>query len=133
MVTRITGNEALHEAAKTHFQSLYTKDVHYRPKLDHLCFDKVGEPARRLLESEFAKGEIYSCLKDCDGDKASGPDGFNMTIFQSFWHEVKLDVLNFFSDFNRHGSFVKPINSTFIVLIPKKEGPIVSLTSSQSA
>ncbi|XP_021907740.1 protein NRDE2 homolog [Carica papaya] len=87
MVTRITGNEALHEAAKTHFQSLYTKDVHYRPKLDHLCFDKVGEPARRLLESEFAKGEIYSCLKDCDGDKASGPDGFNMTIFQSFWHE----------------------------------------------
>lgn len=61
-------------------------------------------------------------MKDCDDDKVPSPDSFNMTFFQNFWHEIKSDVLKFFNDFHRHGSFVKPLNSTFIVLIAKKDG-----------
>lgn len=44
----ITGNEALQEAAKSHFQSLYTENVCDMPKLDHICFDKIGESERLL-------------------------------------------------------------------------------------
>lgn len=69
-------------------------------------------------------------MKDCDDDKAPSPDSFNMTFFQNFWHEIKSDVLKFFNDFHRHGSFVKPLNSTFIVLIAKKDGADCSLISS---
>lgn len=118
----ITGNENMREAARKHFQLLYKEEFHNRPKLDNLCFNKIGEADRVLLESEFTEHGIFACLKDCNGDKAPGLDGFNMKFFQSFWQEVKKDVLGFFNDFHKHGSFVKSINSTFIVLIPKNEG-----------
>ena len=34
----------------------------------------------------------------------------------------KEDVIDFFKDFHQQGRFVKSLNSTFLVLIPKKEG-----------
>ena len=35
-----------------------------------------------MLEREFEKEEIIEALKEAEGDKASGPDGFTMAFFQ---------------------------------------------------
>lgn len=35
---------------------------------------------------------------------------------------MKSDVLNFFNEFHEHGRFVQGLNTTFLVLIPKKKG-----------
>ena len=35
---------------------------------------------------------------------------------------VKDDVMNFFREFYEHGKFVKSLNATFLILIPKKRG-----------
>ena len=35
---------------------------------------------------------------------------------------MKKDVMDVFKDFHQQGKFVKSLNSTFLVLIPKNEG-----------
>ena len=45
-----------------------------------------------------------------------------MSFWQFAWDIVKEDVLRFFREFHEHGKFVKRLNTTFLVLIPKKWG-----------
>lgn len=63
-------------------------------------------------------------MKDCDGNKTPGPDGFNLAYFQKFWKILKSDLLQFFKDFHRNGKLVLGLNSSFISLIPKVENPV---------
>ena len=68
---------------------------------------------------------MLEALKGFCGDKESGPDGFIMAFWQSSWDFVKEEVmgfLGFFRDFHNDSQFVKSLNPTFIVLIPKKGG-----------
>lgn len=72
------------------------------------------------MEAEFSEEEIFEGLHACDGDKAPGPDGFNLKFFREFWDVVKQDIIDFFNDFHKN-SFVKSLNSTFLVLVPKNK------------
>ncbi|RVW34155.1 Transposon TX1 uncharacterized 149 kDa protein [Vitis vinifera] len=56
------------------------------------------------------------------GDKAPGPDGFTVAFWQECWDFVKEEVVDLFKEFYEHGSFAKCLNTTFLVLIPKKGG-----------
>ena len=70
----------------------------------------------------FTKDEVFGALLGCSGDKAPRPDGFSMAFWQFVWDFVKDDVMSFFKEFYEHGKFVKSLNATFLVLIPKKAG-----------
>ena len=61
-------------------------------------------------------------FNDLNGDKALGPDGYMVAFWQSNWGTVKEDVLKLFKDFFEMGKFVHSLNTTFIVLVPKKCG-----------
>ena len=74
------------------------------------------------LEAQFAEEEVHGALLGCSGDKALGPDGFTMAFWQFTWDFVKEDVMSFFREFHDHNKFVKSLNTTFLVLIPKKVG-----------
>ena len=65
---------------------------------------------------------MLEALKGFCGDKALGPDGFTMAFWQASWDFVKEEVMGFFREFHNHGRFVRSLNATFIVLIPKKGG-----------
>ena len=41
----------------------------------------LSDPAR--LELPFTEGEVWSVLKDMNGEKAPGPDGFTAAFWQS--------------------------------------------------
>ncbi|WJZ90796.1 hypothetical protein VitviT2T_009917 [Vitis vinifera] len=56
------------------------------------------------------------------GDKAPGPDGFTVAFWQDCWDLVKEEVMDLFKEFFEYGSFAKSLNTTFLVLIPKKGG-----------
>ena len=45
-----------------------------------------------------------------------------MAFWQNSWVFVKLEVMNFFKDLHEQGKFVRSINATFVVLVPKKGG-----------
>ena len=57
---------------------------------------------------------------ECDGKKASGPDGYSMAVFQTKWNTVKTDIMKVFEEFYRSGIINGISNETYICLIPKK-------------
>ena len=66
--------------------------------------------------------EILEALKEAEGDKSPGPDGFIMAFFQKCRSVLEGDVKAFFLDF--HCVFEKSFNATFLSLIPKKTNAI---------
>ena len=74
------------------------------------------------LEHPFSEDEIHSALMEMNGDKAPGPDGFTMAFWQSCWVFVKEEVLDLFKELYEQSAFIKSINNTFLVLLPKKGG-----------
>ena len=74
------------------------------------------------LEFPFSEAEIYAALMGMNGDKAPSPDGLTVAFWQRCWEIVKEDVLDMFKEFHEHNSFIKSLNHTFLVLLPKKGG-----------
>ena len=66
--------------------------------------------------------EVHSALMDMNGDKAPGPDGFTGAFWQYCWEFVKDEVLEMFKEFHEQNVFLKSLNNTFLVLLPKKGG-----------
>ena len=59
---------------------------------------------------------------EMNGDKALGPDGFTVAFWQNAWDFTKEEIMEMFKEFHEHNSFVRSLNNTFLVLIPKKSG-----------
>ena len=70
----------------------------------------------------FSEEEIHSALLELNGDKAPGPDGFTVAFWQACWDFVKEEIWEMFKEFFVQRSFAKSLNTTFMVLIPKKGG-----------
>ena len=88
--------------------------------MDGLDFACIEEDERLSLEKEFTKEEVIQVLREMEGDKAPGPDGFTMAFFHKCWSVVEKDVMDFFDYFHRHSVFKRSINALFLTLIPKK-------------
>lgn len=76
-----------------------------------------------MLEEDFSELEIWEAIQECDGNRAPGPDGFNITFFKEFWNIIKAEIIQVFCDFHVHGKLVRGLNATFIALIPKSDHP----------
>ena len=70
----------------------------------------------------FHEDEVYEAVSNMSGDKALGPDGFMMALFQSCRDVVRVDLIMVFHHFHEHYTFEKSFNATFVSLIPKKPG-----------
>ncbi|RVW53777.1 Transposon TX1 uncharacterized 149 kDa protein [Vitis vinifera] len=67
------------------------------------------------------------CLGSCGLEKGiriqgPGPDGFTVAFWEACWDFVKEEVVELFKEFYDQKSFAKILNSTFLVIIPKKGG-----------
>jgi hypothetical protein len=102
------------------YSSLYQENEPWRPVVDGLAFDSIGTDARVHLERPFELEEVLQVLKDVQGDKAPGLDGFTMAFFQKCWSVLEKDVMDFFGEVHAYCKFEKSLNTTFISLIPKK-------------
>ena len=73
------------------------------------------------LEDPFTMEEVLTTLLDLNGDKALSPNGFSMVFWQFSWDFVKEEIMGFFKEFHENNMFVRSLNSTFLVLVPKNE------------
>jgi hypothetical protein len=103
------------------YEDLYQEKESWRPLVDGLDFHSIGATESSHLERKFDRDEVFQVLKDLQGDKAPGPDGFSMAFFHKCWEVVGDDIMNFFEEFHTHCKFEKSLNATFIALIPKKK------------
>ena len=81
------------------YKKIYQKPESWRPTINGLEFDCLDETERLSLEREFEKEDILEALKEAEGDKELGPDGFTMAFFKKCYSVVERDVMAFFTDF----------------------------------
>ena len=76
-----------------------------------------------LIEA-FSLDEVNSVLKDLPNSHARGPDGFNGLFIKKCWHIIKENFLRYLNSFNSSIIDISSLNSSCIVLIPKKSNPV---------
>ena len=108
------------------YKIMLTDPRGWRANLEGLLFSRLGDREALSLEVSFTEEEVFLALLDLNGDKAPRPDGFTVAFWKFSWDIVKNDVMDVFKDFHQQGRFVKSLNSTFLVLIPKNEGARIS-------
>ena len=99
---------------------MYKETEVWRPTLDGLDFACIEEEERLSLEKEFSKEEVIQVLREMEGEKAPGPNGFTMAFFHKCSSVVEKDVIDFFDYFHRYLVFERSMNASFLTLIPKK-------------
>ena len=72
------------------------------------------------MNESILKEEVSTAIAGLNGEKAPGPDGFPIAFWSFCWEFVKGEVMEFFKEFYERKKFVKRLNATFLVLIPKK-------------
>jgi hypothetical protein len=73
----------------------------------------IDEGEREWLEREFEEEEVWEVVRKMKGDKAPGPDGFSMAIFQKCWEVIRKDMMAMFKEFHETGKFKKKYKETF--------------------
>ena len=71
----------IREQMVSFYTNLYQESEVWRPNVDGLPFATIGEEDYRLLERNFDKEEVCGVLRDLQGEKAPGLDGFTMAFF----------------------------------------------------
>ncbi|XP_028052094.1 uncharacterized protein LOC114256638 [Camellia sinensis] len=106
-----------------HFKKQFAEDWVTRPVLEGV-YKTIGlDYVSQHLISKFSEAEVLAAIKDCNSNKAPGPDGFNLLCYQKFWKVMKPKIMQFFADFHSNSKLTYGINSTFISLIPKVDNP----------
>ena len=102
------------------FEKLYVSPSEESWRVEGLDWSLISRESASRLESPFTKEEISKAIFQLDRDKALGPDGFTIAVFQDYWDVIKEDLVRVFAEFHRNGIINQSTNASFIVLLPKK-------------
>lgn len=75
------------------------------------------------LETPFSKIEINQVIAELPNIKSPGPDGFCNEFLKGCWPLIADDFYRLCHDFCNSTICLRSVNSSFITLISKKEGP----------
>ena len=101
------------------YQNLLSDLGGWHLSLNGLEFDRIRVEEAADLEV-FSVEEVYSTLSELKGDKTPGPNEFTLAFWQFCWDFVKDELMGFFKKIYERGRFVRSLNTTFLVLVPKK-------------
>ena len=81
------------------YKTLYQETKEWRSFVEGLKFDQIGTK-REWLERKFEKEEVLQVIRDIEGDRALGSDGFSMafffTIVGDLWKKMSYPFLRSF-------------------------------------
>ena len=118
---RLDKEDDIKEGLVDAFQNLLSTPVGWSHSLPDLDLNMIGIEEAVSLEETFSKNEIWTAITGLKSDKALGPDGFPIAFWSFSWDFVKDEVIGFFKEFHDNSRFVKNLNTTFLVLISKKQ------------
>ncbi|RVX14050.1 LINE-1 retrotransposable element ORF2 protein [Vitis vinifera] len=118
----MTEEREIREGIVNAFKQQFSESPEWKADIGSLSFNQICVQEAEMLEAPFCEGEVQTTLMEMNGDKAPGPDGFSVFFWQCCWDFVKEEILEFFKEFHDQNTFLKSINNTFLVLIPKKGG-----------
>ncbi|RVW32756.1 hypothetical protein CK203_086353 [Vitis vinifera] len=118
----------------SHGECAPKKECNGKSEISGVWLSEERTPARggHLGAAIYGRGGPFG-YKGMNGDKAPGSDGFTGAFWQFCWEFVNEEVMEMFKEFHEHKTFLKSLNATFLVLIPKKGGAEELGTSGRSA
>jgi hypothetical protein len=67
---------------------------------------------------------MEAVVRESDGGKSPGPDGFNFAFVKEFWYLLKDEVRIMFDQFHANVVLPKSMLAFFVTLIPKVSSPL---------
>ena len=67
--------------------------------MEGLEYDQIEGLERDWMERRFENEEILRVVKELEGYKTPGPDGFSMVFYHHCWGVVERNVLGVFEEF----------------------------------
>ena len=106
------------KAVWVRFKELFSEGWKIRPSLggEFRCIDQ-GQ-LQNCLVKDFSKSEVWKAKKECGGNKAPGPNGFNLSCIRKGWKFMKGDIMEFMKEFHYNGVLGNGINCSFVTLVP---------------
>ncbi|GAU40168.1 hypothetical protein TSUD_292720 [Trifolium subterraneum] len=111
------------EATVTFFKKHFDNEVWNRPRLEGVVLPELNEVSNGLLVDTFMIAEIEKVVKNSDGSKCPGPDGFNFAFIKEFWGMLRSDVRILFDQFHANDCIPNCLMSYFLTLVPKIKSP----------
>ncbi|KAJ9697646.1 hypothetical protein PVL29_006989 [Vitis rotundifolia] len=112
--------ESITEEILLYFKKLYSSPPGESWRVEGIDWSPISEESASRLDSPFSEEEICNAIFQLDRDKAPGPDGFTIAVFQDCWDVIKEDLVRVFAEFHSSGIINQNTNASFIVLLPKK-------------
>ena len=116
----LTKEQDVREGIANAYHQMLSENAKWKADIRGLQLDHLSLQEAENLELPFSKEEVRSAFMEMNGDKTPGPNGFTVAFWQDYWDFVKEEIMEMFKDFHEQSSFLKSLNTTFLVLIPKK-------------
>jgi hypothetical protein len=69
-----------------YYNNLYFENCSWGPRVEGLSFLSIDENESFWLERTFEEKEVWDVIRDLNGHKAPGPNGFTLAFFQKCWN-----------------------------------------------
>jgi hypothetical protein len=119
----VEGVQLIKSETVRYFSNLFSSSEWSRPRLDGIAFPHLTAEQNSLLIAPFTMDEIERVVKESDGSKSPGPDGFNYAFIKEFWGLMKGEVRIMFDQFHGVECLPRGLLSYFLALIPKVNSP----------
>lgn len=86
-------------------------------------FVQISQVEAASLENSFSVEVIWEVVKEFDGKKCPGLEGYNFNFIHKCWNLLSGDILKFVVEFYYRANFPTAVSATFLALIPKVENP----------
>ena len=111
------------EGVKEYFEGKLRETSEFNVKLGNVDFNSISKEDNIMLTKSFSEGEIKRAVWECEGNKSSGPNGFNFSFIKNSWEIIKRDIIKVVHNFQITGKYPKGCNASFIAPIPKRDNP----------
>ena len=116
----LTDDNAIQKGIVDMFKGLLSKSGGWRSAFPNIPLEVLGTKDVGSLEVRFSEEEVFIAISGLNGEKAPGPNGFPIAFWSFSWEFVKDEMMDFFKEFYEKNKFMRSLNATFLVLIPKK-------------
>ncbi|RVX13392.1 Transposon TX1 uncharacterized 149 kDa protein [Vitis vinifera] len=112
--------EVISEEIVNFFRNLYSKPEGDSWKIEGIDWAPISEESVVWLDRQFSEKEVRKAVFQLNKEKAPGPDGFTIAVYQECWDVIKEDLMRVFFEFHTKGVINQSTNATFIAMVPKK-------------
>lgn len=118
---KIDDVQQMQDLTKQYFEGIYCAESNVTESNVNMEERVISEEQNQMLTASIKFEEFTEALKQMHPDKASGPDGYSPAFFQQFWDLVGREVFLNSKKWLDECMFPTELNSTNLVLIPKKD------------